>query len=427
MEWDKVYVEIDNDANGTESNENESRDRIRGRRQSPTERQGNRRTSAIGMSASQSTYDYDAKAYGMMSGESCDEHESHITPNFSNVNSKDTMGSFNDTYVTSGASSDSSHSDGERTEAPTIATMTTEGGTTIRTLDVEMAEDSSKAATAFSITRNGKYLSNNHFANAQLMRWKLAAEEGPCFIQNLVFLAALSAIFTTLYPIVTDPSYWTVPLGITAFHTTIFCLVIMTFEIRVWGARNPMSLRSKIRNTLVRHLSILRLVWARGVLYIYAGSMNITMLYYPYDYFTGGSLIALGLISILMGAHAAFNLERLRLSLTDHVYLWNKFSKADSDDDNLIGIDDFSQLIWSLGLELDDSYTYRAFQEIDHDYDGVINFYQFKRWWISSQDDDGTMVTLDTRRTFETNKGGGGSLPSRPWNHTRRIPDHINT
>ena len=126
--------------------------------------------------------------------------------------------------------------------------------------------------------------------------------------------------------------------------------------------------------------------------------MNITIYYFPYNYMTGGFLIALGVFSILMGAHAAFNLERLRLSLTDHSYLWSKFVKSDSDQDNLIGIDDFSNLIWSLGLELDDTYTFRAFLEIDQDRDGLINFYEFKQWWIASQDDDGTIVTVAMSR-----------------------------
>jgi hypothetical protein len=360
MEWDKIYVEIDNDANLTVANESRS----------PTQRRFNRQRRPISVLESQTICNesrasstFETRSYGMM--ENGGDDETNVTPSFSNVN----------TFTSGGFTRTASYGS---EEAPTI--------------------DNSHVET-LSITKNGKYLANNHFANAQLMRWKYAAEEGTCLIQNMVSLASIAAIYTTVYPLVIFDYHWSIPSGICAFHTIILCLLIITFEIRVWGTRNPESLRARVSNVLVRHMKILGMVWGRGFLFIFAGSMNITMEYYPYNYATGGLLIALGLISVFMGAHAAFNLERLRLSLTDHSYLWNKFVKSDSDEDNLIGIEDFSILLWSLGLELDDSYTCRAFREIDRDRDGLINFYEFKFWWIASQDDDGTIVTMDMSKT----------------------------
>jgi hypothetical protein len=245
-----------------------------------------------------------------------------------------------------------------------------------------------ESAANFTITNNGQYLTTNDFANAQLFRWKFAAEEGPAYIQILALLAALAALTSTLYPIVTNESYWTVPTGICAFHTTVLCVIILVFESRALGARNPMNGRARARTLLTRYLNILRLLWGRGCLYIFAGSMNIAIFYLPWVLYTGFTLIGLGVLAMLVGSHASFNLERLKLSLTDHSYLWNKFDAADSDRDNLIDISEFSNLIWSLGMELDDAYTYRAFAQIDNDSDARINFREFKRWWISAHDDD---------------------------------------
>lgn len=384
MEWDKIYVEIDNDANGTVANE------------SPNRRQRNRhRQRHFGVSEPQTIRNesrpasstFETRSYGMM--ENGNEIETNATPSISNENSRAfTTRGFTQSITSGGFTRNTASSGSE--EASTI--------------------DNSHVET-FSITKGGKYSANNHFANAQLMRWKHAAEEGPFLIQNAVVLASIAAIFTTVYPLVIYDHYWSIPSGICAFHTIILCLLIITFEIRLWGNRNL----TRFRNVLVRHMNILRMVWGRGFLFIFAGSMNITMEYYPYDYVTGSLLIALGLLSVFMGAHAAFNLERLRLSLTDHSYLWKKFAKSDSDDDNLIGIEDFSILLWSLGLELDDSYTFRAFREIDRDRDGLINFYEFKLWWIASYDDDGTIVTMDMSKT------------SRPRSIDKKIPDRIST
>jgi hypothetical protein len=244
------------------------------------------------------------------------------------------------------------------------------------------------SAANFTITNNGKYLTTNDFANAQLMRWKFAAEEGPTYIQILAFLASLSALISTLYPLVTNEAYWVIPTIICAVHTTVLCCIILIFEFRALGARNPMNVRARARALLTRYLNILRLLWGRGCLYIFTGSLNITIYFVPWCLYTGLTLIGLGVLAILVGSHASFNLERLKMSLTDHSFLWSKFEAADTDRDNLIDISEFSNLIWSLGLELDDAYTFRAFSQIDNDSDARINFREFKGWWIAVNDDD---------------------------------------
>jgi hypothetical protein len=254
--------------------------------------------------------------------------------------------------------------------------------------DEEGEEEDTQAN--FTITNNGRYLTTNDFANAQLMRWKFAAEEGPTYIQILAFLASLAGLITTLYPIVSDEAYWTIPTGICATHTTVLCCIILIMEFRALGARNPLNVRARARTLLTRYLNILRLLWGRGCLYIFTGTLNITIWFPPYTLCTGLALIGMGFLAILVGAHASFNLERLKMSLTDHSFLWSKFVAADSDKDNLIDISEFSNLVWSLGLELDDAYTFRAFSQIDNDSDARINFQEFKNWWIAVQDDDMT-------------------------------------
>jgi len=395
MDWDKIYVEIDNDANGTI---------------------GHAPTASSSMLGSKETFE--SKSYTIMEDESndrtCDEDDgdmTNVTPWLDKVNSGTmTAGSRGGgairTLVTNATSRESS--EGECDEDGTLMAHTC-------TMDEEEEDARERTADDYSITKDGKYLSNNHFANAQLMRWKHAAEEGPSFIQVLAFLSAIASLTSTLYPLVTDDEYWTIPTGICAFHTTILCILIIVFEVRAWGARNPMSLRARIRNLLVRYLNVLRLVWGRGFLYIFAGTMNITIFFAPYVYYTGCTLIGLGLLAILIGAHASFNLERLRLSLTDHSFLWSKFVEADTDKDNLIGISEFSNLVWSLGLELDDAYTYRAFSEIDQDADSKISFHEFKSWWIASQDGDETILSRDLTKPL---------VVSNTKRNTK-IPNHI--
>jgi hypothetical protein len=395
LDWSKIYVEIDNDANGINP--------------SKTQR---------------SVEDTTAGSYDETHGQTLTNFSSSstatatatattgLTPTFTNLNSVGSCTNATSADLTRNQSSaiqDMRHrdDDDDRSSSPshtddddantqvTGRELNTEASrapslrSNLTSKEDEEEEDEDTQAN-FTITNNGRYLTTNDFANAQLMRWKFAAEEGPTYIQILAFLASLGGLTTTLYPIVSDEAYWSVPVGICAAHTTVLCCIILIFEFRALGARNPMNVRARARTLLTRYLNILRLLWGRGCLYIFAGTLNITIWFMPYSLYTGLALIGMGVFAILVGAHASFNLERLKMSLTDHSFLWSKFEAADSDNDNLIDISEFSNLIWSLGLELDDAYTFRAFSQIDNDSDARINFREFKNWWIAVQDDDKT-------------------------------------
>ena len=93
----------------------------------------------------------------------------------------------------------------------------------------------------------------------------------------------------------------------------------------------------------------------------------------------------LGLIAIASGAHAAYNLDRMKASLTDVSFLWAKFDSTDHDKDNFIDVHEFAELLWKLGLEFDDEYTQKAFQQIDSNRTHQITFEEFRDWWVVTQ------------------------------------------
>jgi hypothetical protein len=265
------------------------------------------------------------------------------------------------------------------------------GDGTLHTYDKSLMTARSKDSvdskdTAFTITRNGQYLTLNGFANGHLIRWKFAAEEGSAIIRIPALLLAVGTIFTTLWPIVTVPAFWTIPVLICAFHSVSLCLLIIVLEGRAVAIRSPTNARARLRNLITRYLSVLKFVWGRGLLYIYAASMNLT-LDHAWVIYTSLPLIAFGIFAILAGGHASYNLDQLKSSLTDESYLWVKFSQNDQDMDGLLDANGFAELLWCLGLEFDDMYTYKAFKQIDADNDGYISFDDFKHWWIVTQND----------------------------------------
>jgi hypothetical protein len=229
-------------------------------------------------------------------------------------------------------------------------------------------------------------VSANDLAAGQLLRWKVEAEEGPVCLQLLAFGLALGAIGTTIYPIVTDNSYWNVSALNCAVHTINLCTLILIFELRGSGLkRGRFHVRARVRALASRYFNILRLVWGRGLLYIFAGSMNWSI-GHPYCIYSAGGLLVAGLLAIVFGSRASFNLDRLRASVTDEVYLWTKFDAVDDDGDDHIDIDGFASLVWSLGLQISDSYTFRAFSKIDRDSDGKISFDEFQLWWFEGRE-----------------------------------------
>jgi hypothetical protein len=251
---------------------------------------------------------------------------------------------------------------------------------------VRTSETIGSKETSFSITRDGQYLTLNGFANGHLMRWKFAAEEGPTIIRLPALLLAFGCVVTSFWPLITMPAYWHVPNLISAFHTCVLCSLIIVLEGRVLMYRSPMNTRARVRGIATRYLNILRLVWGRGLLYIFAGSMNLTINFF-YVIYTGLPLCIIGLLAVGTGAHASYNMNKIRASLTDEAYLWGKFDVNDADNDGLLDVNGFAELLWDLGLEFDDVYTYKAFQQIDKDSDSKVSFEEFKGWWIVTQND----------------------------------------
>eukprot|EP00934_Nitzschia_sp_Nitz4_P000085 Nitzschia sp. Nitz4//scaffold62_size106224//1694//2764//NITZ4_004337-RA/size106224-processed-gene-0.22-mRNA-1//1//CDS//3329555799//85//frame0 len=238
--------------------------------------------------------------------------------------------------------------------------------------------------SAFTITRGGQFLTMNSFANGHLMRWKFAAEEGPALIRIPAILFALGSICATIF-VLLAPDWWNLTSLICSTHTIILNSFILVLEGRVLcGVRGPRHVRAQLRAGIIRYFNICRLLWGRGLLYIYAGSMSLTILN-EYSEMCGYGLVCMGIFALLSGAHASYNLDKIKTSLTDEAYLWAKFDQCDSDSDNKIDLDGFAELLWTLGLEFDDAYTQKAFNQIDDTTNALITFEQFRDWWIVTQ------------------------------------------
>lgn len=184
---------------------------------------------------------------------------------------------------------------------------------------------------------------------------------------------------TSIVAVVLYPDAWEPKSIVMSVCVVIMSLFILVLEGR-FLAPNPLSARAHIRNIVTRNFNILRFVWGRGILYIFAGTINVALTYLI-TMISGAVMIVLGLLSIILGIHASRKFAALRNSLADESYLLLLFSYYDSDGDGYLEAYQFTNLLSYLGMELDDRYALKAFDTIDRDGDRRISFDEFNDWW----------------------------------------------
>jgi hypothetical protein len=210
---------------------------------------------------------------------------------------------------------------------------------------------------------------------------------------KLTVFGALGLMVTAIVAVVLYPEAWE-PKSI----VMTVCVVIMSLFILVLEGRfistNPLSARAHIRNIVTRNFNILRFVWGRGILYIFAGTINVaqTLLI---TMISGSIMIVLGVLAIILGIHASRKFAALRNSLADESYLLLLFSYYDSDSDGYLEAYQFTNLLSYLGMELDDRYALKAFDTIDRDGDRRISFDEFNDWWTNGYIQRGRKTVSD--------------------------------
>jgi hypothetical protein len=246
---------------------------------------------------------------------------------------------------------------------------------------------------AFALMSEGPIPNPEALVMGQLIQWKFSAEEGPIALRIPAVLGGLALMVTTLIPLVFFDAL-NVSKSIIAFYVVNLGSLICIVDGRFNYARDPLGVRAKLRNAVVRHVNVFRLVWGRGVLYMIAGLLNFAQNHFV-CFYSGGFMLLLGMLAFVMGSRSSRNLATLRSSLCDENFLWLEFLKNDRDCDGHLSPREFAQFISDLGLEWDDLYTLKAFTTIDTDRDQKVTFREFVRWWSQVRFDGAIKTSHD--------------------------------
>jgi len=194
-----------------------------------------------------------------------------------------------------------------------------------------------------------------------------------------------------------------------SFYTWLFGMLVIILEGR------PFQIQvASVHLWISDYLKILRLLWGRGLLYTFIGSLQYFGLATGYSKIAGGFVMIVGFVCFLIGLAAKVCLDNARATHTsDHSLIKLKFNFYDIDNDGYLDVGGFQDFVICLGLnELDNINIDTAFHAIDEDNDGKISFIELERWW-SVVDYRNQSNILDYRVSANYNISGAGANYTR--------------
>jgi hypothetical protein len=258
---------------------------------------------------------------------------------------------------------------------------------TLSSVSYQSKEESLISSAKISLDGTNTLAIVNDEARTLIDMWKRSAVNGKPILRFLAIFLSLSVIVTTISLMVLVDYIWTLSRVICSLYAILSASMIHILELRCRDEQVPSCLKKAnrtqlgLRRLIVRHFNLFKLVWGRGCLYVFAGTMAIA-LDMLWAFIPGSLLVLLGCFSMAMGSHALERLDTLRTSFVDDAYLEDKFQDVDLDRNGKISEYEFGSLVWTIGLELTEYQIAIAFQSIDTKKKGYISYQQFRGWWF---------------------------------------------
>lgn len=213
------------------------------------------------------------------------------------------------------------------------------------------------------------------FVNEQVGKVRQLAEEGPLSFRVLAFLGGVAMIVTSVLDWIGELFGFSAHKFLISVYTFSFGIVICILEGRMFVPETH-----KYQQKLCNYVRLLKYVWGRGLFYFFAGTLQFSQMRIL-DMASGSFMIFVGIISLIVGNRTSKKLSQLSESIGDEEKLWEKFVQYDTDRDDFLEQADFAQLVYDMGLNLDNNEHVAAFATIDADDDQKISYGDLKSWW----------------------------------------------
>lgn len=210
--------------------------------------------------------------------------------------------------------------------------------------------------------------------------------EGDWSLRLLALLAGLAMIVTSVMGFLGNVLFldWISAI----FDVYVFFLGIL---IVLLESGRRLRIFSSMESSIYKNARFLSYIWGRGMIYFVAGTIQIA-LRDILDIAIGLFVCFVGITYILVGRRTAKKLAEARRSTCTPEKLQEFFAVADVDGKGSLTLDQFRQLISSLGLDLNRRETEAAFMQIDYSHTGRLTYESVQMWWMqdATEHDDFT-------------------------------------
>ncbi len=234
-------------------------------------------------------------------------------------------------------------------------------------------------------------------------------ENGPLRFRFFVFLGSLfmlassyldyqaEAYYTAYGYGSMSPLFFLITIYVWVFATFIATMEILPFQMKI----------SRFHRQILKYMNFMRYTWGRGFLYLFSGSLQLS-LFTTYNMYSGGYMMLMGLISIMIGRIASRKLKVLVKKIGNNTNLMDDFSRCDQDRDGYLNIHEFRRFVkermgtkkgkWRRrnNVTLTEDECIHAFQAIDKNHDRRLTFKELSGWYATAK--------------YETRRGGDGVL-----------------
>uniref|UniRef100_A0A7S2MD96 Calmodulin n=1 Tax=Helicotheca tamesis TaxID=374047 RepID=A0A7S2MD96_9STRA len=216
----------------------------------------------------------------------------------------------------------------------------------------------------------------------QFGKVKTMAEEGSMTFRVAAFLGGIFMVITSILDCLDGLLHLSVIHVMIMSYVIIFALMICILEGKGFL---PSMIVDHLQEQMHDNAKFLRFVWGRGVLYFFAGSLQFSVMSF-FNMISGGFMMALGGLSIMVGRSTARKLSAIFKSMPDETSLRATFYTY-AGEDGMMGLEEFRKMSENAGFELQPNELVAAFSTIDKSQDERLSYDEFKVWWFSIRTD----------------------------------------
>lgn len=215
---------------------------------------------------------------------------------------------------------------------------------------------------------------NVSMAKEKLEELKKGMQDGDFSIRLLALVAAFAIVVSAFLGIFKDFFTLNFPGTLVEVYTLALGVIMLILESK------QLNLPESFMNKIFHYALFLKFVWGRGILYLVAGTLQITQ-GSIIDYGVGGFCAFCGIVYIIVGNKTANKMKILREALVSEDTLRAKFREADTKNTGSLDAEQFKKLTDSIGMNLNKRTSEAAFLHLDKSQNGKISYEEFKQWW----------------------------------------------